>query len=148
MLLVSSCGEEKASVTCEDVIDLCANFIVLDLELDVFRFAHLSVREVHETRGEYDYEQNHALAARCCLTYLSSIHRDEEMFGSDEEGNALRKVYSIRALEEASTSREGPIEEEYDTDSDLSDLGRVADDQDRPQDAFVLHSMTNTSPLG
>ncbi len=70
------------------------------------------------------------------------------MYGFDEEGNALRKVYSIRALEKASTRREGPIEEEHDTDSDLTDSEQVTDHQDRRQDACILHSMTNTSPIG
>ena len=54
------------------LLDLCFNFINIDSELDVFRFAHLSVREFLESKSDYDRTGNHALAAECCLRLLSS----------------------------------------------------------------------------
>ena len=56
----------------DSLLDLCFNFIVVDSQLDVFRFAHLSVREYLEAKSHYEQTRNHALAAECCIKYLSS----------------------------------------------------------------------------
>ncbi|KAH0536664.1 hypothetical protein FGG08_006490 [Glutinoglossum americanum] len=52
----------------ENVLRICCNLIVLDLELDIFRFAHLSVREFLEGQEEYTSTAANALAAERCLT--------------------------------------------------------------------------------
>ena len=70
MLALCSC--EEASLSAEDLLDLCSNFVVLDTELDIFRFAHLSVREFLETKDDYAPARNHALIAELSLRYLSS----------------------------------------------------------------------------
>ena len=67
---LSFCGEDKIDLSVEELLDLSCNFLVLDTELDVFRFAHLSIREYLETRSEYSLESSHALAAQFCLRYL------------------------------------------------------------------------------
>lgn len=54
-------------LTKEHVLDLCHNFVVFDNGLDVFRFAHLSVREILEKRAECMANSCHLLAAE---TYL------------------------------------------------------------------------------
>ena len=54
------------------LLDLCFNFIDVDSELDVLRFAHLSVREYLESKGDCERTSSHALAAECCLRLLSS----------------------------------------------------------------------------
>ena len=54
----------------ELVLDLCSNFVVLDSELDVFRLAHLSVREFLENQQEFQPPSCHALAAETCLLAL------------------------------------------------------------------------------
>ena len=54
-------------LTKEHVLDLCHNFVVFDDGLDVFRFAHLSVREFLEKRAEYMANSCHLLAAETCL---------------------------------------------------------------------------------
>ena len=54
-------------LTNEHVLDLCHNFVVFDDGLDVFRFAHLSVREFLEKRAEYVANSCHLLAAETCL---------------------------------------------------------------------------------
>ena len=54
------------------LLDLCFNFIDVDFQLDVFRFAHLSVREYLEAKSSYERTSNHALAAECCVRLLSS----------------------------------------------------------------------------
>ena len=50
-------------LTKEKVLDLCHNFVVFDDSLDVFRFAHLSVREFLEKRAEYMANSCHLFAA-------------------------------------------------------------------------------------
>lgn len=54
-------------LTKEHVLDLCHNFVVFDEGLDVFRFAHVSVREFLEKRTEYSAISCHVLAAETCL---------------------------------------------------------------------------------
>jgi hypothetical protein len=53
------------------VLNVCCNMVVLDKTLEVFRFAHLSVREYLEDRGEYTKIETHTIAAeRCIDTYI------------------------------------------------------------------------------
>ncbi len=54
-------------ITNEHVLDLCHNFVIFDDGLDVFRFAHLSVREFLEKQAEYVANSCHLLAAETCL---------------------------------------------------------------------------------
>ena len=54
-------------LTKEKVLDLCHNFVILDSSLNIFRFAHLSVREFLEKRAEYTASSCHLFAAEICL---------------------------------------------------------------------------------
>lgn len=72
VLALSSSAGNQAKLCRENILDLCSSFIVIDDELDVFRFAHLSVREFLEGRDGFEPERNDALAAQCCLNYLST----------------------------------------------------------------------------
>lgn len=60
----------------EHILDLCQNLVVFDDGLDVFRFAHLSVREFLEQQPEYDQDSCHALAAEVCLLQLMESSKD------------------------------------------------------------------------
>ena len=60
-------------LTKEHVLDLCHNFVVFDDSLDVFRFAHLSVREFLEKQHEYMAPSCHLLAAETCLLQLVGL---------------------------------------------------------------------------
>ena len=60
-------------MSAEDLLDLCSSFVVRDTGLDIFRFAHLSVREFLETKSDYEPDMNHALVAELCLRCLSTI---------------------------------------------------------------------------
>ena len=84
LLALEYYGEESTSITTEVLLDLCANFVVLDTELDVFRFAHLSVREFLERKKEFDAASWHAVAAECCLRYLLKVKPRYEV--STEDG--------------------------------------------------------------
>ena len=54
------------------LLDLCFNFIDVDSQSNVFRFAHLSVREYLESKTDFERTSNHALAAESCVRLLSS----------------------------------------------------------------------------
>ena len=73
LISLQFCRKERIPIPSETLLDLCANFILLDRELDVFRFAHLSVREFLEKKEGYDTASNHAVAAECCLRYLLDV---------------------------------------------------------------------------
>lgn len=62
---------ENESLSPDSLLELCFNFIDIDNESDVFRFAHLSVREYLESKSDYEPNSNHALAAECCVRLLS-----------------------------------------------------------------------------
>ncbi|KAL5391936.1 hypothetical protein PMIN04_007501 [Paraphaeosphaeria minitans] len=55
----------------EDLLDSCCNLVVVDTELQVFRFAHSSVRDYLESRKEYNVCETHALALTRCLDLLT-----------------------------------------------------------------------------
>lgn len=50
-----------------DILSLCCNLVVLDMELDCFRFAHVSVRDFLESRVGFDSDTIHMMAVRKCL---------------------------------------------------------------------------------
>ena len=60
-------------LTKEKVLDLCHNFVVFDDSLDVFRFAHVSVREFLEKDAEYMATSCHILAAETCILYFIGL---------------------------------------------------------------------------
>ena len=64
----SNCRE----VSSQAVLNVCSNMVILDAELDIFRFAHLSVREYLETRNDYAaISSNYLIARRCVNTYIA-----------------------------------------------------------------------------
>ena len=88
-------------LTKEHVLDLCHNFVVFDDGLDVFRFAHLSVREFLEKRAEYTATSCHLLAGETCLLQFigSSNWSAAETFLQQHYTLDLRgKVASIAAF--------------------------------------------------
>ena len=88
---------EDESLSPNLLLDLCFNFVDIDTQLDVFRFAHLSVREYLESKSEYERNNNHALAAECCVRLLSS----------DEEINRYG-IFGDLVTEDVSESEETP----------------------------------------
>jgi hypothetical protein len=56
----------------ESLLNLCCNLIVLDPNLDIFRLAHLSVREYLEKKAEYDKFQLHTMATKACVSTIIS----------------------------------------------------------------------------
>ncbi len=64
-------------LTSDQILDLCCNLVVLDEELDTFRFAHLSVREFLEQQDEYLTDRSNAVAAESCLLSMISSARSQ-----------------------------------------------------------------------
>ncbi|MCJ1360834.1 MAG: hypothetical protein MMC33_010843, partial [Icmadophila ericetorum] len=68
------------------LLDMCCNLVVLDVELDVFRFAHLSVREYIEDLDEYTNIEIHKLAAERCIDVY--VYKTFKTF-TTEQNNVL-----------------------------------------------------------
>ena len=83
LVALQFCRKERVPISSEVLLDLCANFVILDTELDVFRFAHLSVREFLEKKEGFDAASNHAIAAECCLQYLVDVNPCYEVYTGD-----------------------------------------------------------------
>ena len=56
----------------DQLLDLCCNSVVYDEDLDIFRFAHLSVKEFLETLPQFSPAVSHSMAAEYCLAYIMS----------------------------------------------------------------------------
>lgn len=72
-------------VDMESILDLCHNLVIHDEGLDIFRFAHLSVREFLEKMSEFSEKSCNALAAENCLTH---------MIASCQSSNATKKLWT------------------------------------------------------
>ena len=95
----------EEDITVESLLDLCNNFVLYDQALDVFRFAHLSVREFLEQKLEYKKTSCYSLAAECCLLQIiaSSNCPNTEHLMSDEHLLHIREIQkSTESLSDAS----------------------------------------------
>lgn len=59
-----------ATLTRDELLDLCCSFVAYDAGLDRFEFAHPSVREFLEGLPDYTETSSHAATAECCLVYM------------------------------------------------------------------------------
>jgi Ankyrin repeats (3 copies) len=62
-------SEQRETLTLARIIDICFNLVVLDSELNVLRFAHISFQEFLETKSEFAPHHVHRIAARNCLDF-------------------------------------------------------------------------------
>jgi len=58
------------------ILDICCNLVVLDETLQVFRLAHLSVREFLEKLPEFSSTKSHATVATCCMKIAGKWDED------------------------------------------------------------------------
>lgn len=72
----------SVTVTAADILSLCCNFVVVDLELNCFRFAHLSVRDFLESRRVFSDDTTHAMAVSKCLDIydIDPVSRDQTIW--------------------------------------------------------------------
>ena len=73
------------SISPDDLLELCFNFVVHDAGLNVFRFSHLSVREYLESTEYYQLGSCHAFAAEYCLRTLTSYLGINQTHLNDDE---------------------------------------------------------------
>ena len=60
-------SQQEETMTSAKMIDVCFNLVVIDSELNVLRFAHVSFQEFLETRAEFAPHYVHRVAASGCL---------------------------------------------------------------------------------
>lgn len=84
------------SVDEEGLASLCKNLLVIDYQMKVWRFSHLSVREYLECKEDWSIPKAHYHAARVCLSYMinkyehelePSVELDEEVAGYSDESD-------------------------------------------------------------
>ncbi|KAL8645974.1 MAG: hypothetical protein Q9210_006409 [Variospora velana] len=66
---------QDSHIVKEEVLSLCCNFVVLDDTLDVYRFAHASVREFLGAQPGFDSQEINAQAAEEALHVIQSASR-------------------------------------------------------------------------
>ena len=70
--ITTNATQDITKIKKEDLLAICSSFVVLDEEMNVFRFAHLSVMEFLLGLNEYTAVTAHALAAETCLITCSN----------------------------------------------------------------------------
>ncbi|KAJ5725261.1 uncharacterized protein N7483_006618 [Penicillium malachiteum] len=82
LLLIIRMGQDGRALPQEDNIEedslvlLCKNFIILDAECNVWRFAYISVLEYLESKTSWTLPWAHHHAANVCLSYLINYYED------------------------------------------------------------------------
>jgi hypothetical protein len=90
---ITSSGEH-IPLKIPELLDMCCNMVVLDEEIDIFRFAHLSVREYFEGKSGYAAIEAHCLALERCLeTYIYDFKLQQE--STTEQNDILRPYATI-----------------------------------------------------
>ncbi|KAK2685838.1 hypothetical protein QWA68_015853 [Fusarium oxysporum] len=69
-------GSTTSAAAKRSILDFCCNLVVLDTQLDTFRFAHLSVREFLEKQEAYVSSSSNAVAAETCLVTMFGLAID------------------------------------------------------------------------
>ena len=88
------------SISRDDMLDLCFNFVVHDAGLNVFRFSHLSVREYLERTEHYQLEKCHAFAAEYCLRTLTSDLSINQTHLNDHENYVIHSLAGYSGVDE------------------------------------------------
>ena len=128
---LSALDPETPPLSPDLLLALCFNFIDVDYQLDVFRFAHLSVREYIESKSNYEWTSNHALAAECCVRFLSSgevvkryevVGRVTEDVSNSEDTSSVRTAYEMVADSKVTGVVRPKLLESTNTDTALLEL--------------------------
>ena len=77
--VLSATTTKDLKLDVEALIDICSDLILVDSNLDVLRFAHLSVQEFLETKREFRTSLNHQRIARICLNVCSECSSDSAL---------------------------------------------------------------------
>ena len=85
-MMAKTALEHGEIMTLDKMIDICLDLVVLDSELNILRFAHISFQEFLETRAEFAPNKVHKVAAASCLAFcLEGLPRgmDPELSSKD-----------------------------------------------------------------
>ncbi|KAF9884807.1 hypothetical protein FE257_001223 [Aspergillus nanangensis] len=69
----------------QGLLSLCNNLLTIDSQLNVWRFAHLSVREYLETRMQWASPRTHFHAASGCLSWFINVYDNDDVIHISEE---------------------------------------------------------------
>ena len=98
------------------VLNVCSNLVILDAELNIFRFAHLSVREYLETRDDYAaISSNYLIARRCIAPYITGRSRNSTLRYATRQNQVLQAyaaLYWPVHYQAAGTRIEGELDDE------------------------------------
>ncbi|KAL2069304.1 hypothetical protein VTL71DRAFT_15642 [Oculimacula yallundae] len=72
IVAISSSSADQDNIQVTEVLSICCNFVVHDVETGTFRFAHLSVREYFEQIEAYSITRSNSLLAEQCLRCIIS----------------------------------------------------------------------------
>ena len=134
-------------VSHDKILDLCRNFVAYDEELDVFRFAHLSVREFLEERSEFSKESCHVVTAVGCLSHIIGASHDDN--GGGDKGISLILCADART-EELGSARFLEYANQFWTEhcQSLSPSHKAVDVRFRKAlETFILDDNSPISPL-
>ena len=85
-MMAKTALEHGDIMTLDKMIYICLDLVVLDSELNILRFAHISFQEFLETRAEFAPNKVHKVAAASCLAFcLEGLPRgmDPELSSKD-----------------------------------------------------------------
>ncbi|KAF7954213.1 hypothetical protein EAE96_005342 [Botrytis aclada] len=90
----------------DEILSICFNLVVYNREMDMFQFAHLSVREYLEAQPGYLTEETNLMAAEACLNNIVS---DSESRYTPEFWLHAQRFWGNYAKSVPSAKQEGAI---------------------------------------
>jgi ankyrin repeat protein len=82
------------SLTAEQIVATCRNMVVHDQDLDVLRFAHLSVQDYLESRDGFTTTENESVVAERCLDVVSATYSTLQVRGLTLQQNLDLQAYA------------------------------------------------------
>jgi ankyrin repeat domain-containing protein 50 len=89
-------GTQVIDIDIHFVLDACSNLLVVDPQLGVCRFSHLSVQEYFE--DHWDTNQTNGIVAKVCLSLLNYPGNWERSIYSDEVSQDPEKTNQVEPL--------------------------------------------------
>ena len=85
-VMAQTVTQHGEKMTLDKMIDICLDLVVLDSELNILRFAHISFQEFLETKVEFTPRNVHRVAAATCLDFcLEGLPRGLESESSPKD---------------------------------------------------------------
>ncbi|VUC25174.1 unnamed protein product [Clonostachys rosea] len=124
-------GESEA-ISRDQLLDLCCNLVIFDEALDVFRFAHLSVREFLEKHDLFRPESINSRVAEACLVRIVGATPDMDL--QDETNPSIEALWYSYVYwgyhTQAAAKERSPVLDDL--------LAEFLSDEDNPSSSFGL----------